>query len=182
MNPMLLPKTTRRFSRLCDTRWRLACAGKCVFSIGIIAAVCLYAFVIMYTRDQSSAAAFPITDEHLIAIEQEQQLYESDIQALKTELHLAVEQRGIWARAEAALRNAFSEYVNIPPESFEADRTLVQRIDLVAAANLKSRNVQELCVAMRSLFDSADEGQRAVLERSIFPLNATAMAFQSKSR
>jgi hypothetical protein len=103
------------------------------------------------------------------AIEQEQQLYEADIQALKTELHLTIEQRGVWARAEAALRNAFSEYVTIPPELLEADRTLVQRIDLVAAANLKSGKAQELCAAMRSLFDSADEGQRAILERWIFP-------------
>jgi hypothetical protein len=179
---MLSPKIVTCFSRLGDTRRRLACASRCAFSIGVIAAACLYAFMIVYSRDRSSAAASPIADEHMAAIEQEQQLYEADIQALKAKLHLTIEQRGVWARAETALRDAFSEYVNIPPKLFETDRTLVQRIDLVAAANLQSEKAQELCAAMRSLFDSADEGQRAILEQWIFPTNTTAMTFRSKSR
>jgi hypothetical protein len=118
----------------------------------------------------------------MAAVEQEQQLYEADIQDLKTELHLTIEQGIVWARAEAALRDAFSEYVDIPPALFGADITLVQRIEFVAAANLKSPKAQELCGAMRSLFDSANEGQRAVLERWIFPPNATAMALRTKPR
>jgi hypothetical protein len=163
------------------TRVGLACAGKCVLSISIIAAVCLYAFVIVYTRDQSSAAA--MSDGRMAVMEHEQQLYEADILLLKRKLHLTNEQRGVWDRAEAALHSAFPEFVNIPPEMFEADRKLVQRIDLVAAANLKSRKTQELCAAMRSLFDNSDEEQRAILERWILPSNAmSAWAFRSKSR
>jgi hypothetical protein len=178
---MIPSKTTSCFSPPGNTRRRLACAGKCVFSIGIIAAVCLYGFAILYTRDRSSAAAFPMSDGHMAVIEQEQLSYDADIHALKTELHLTAEQRAVWARAEAALRSEYSEFVNIPPEMFEADRTLGQRIDFVAAANLKSRKTQELCAAMRSLFDNADESQRAILERWIFPPNAMgAMTFRSK--
>jgi hypothetical protein len=123
-----------------------------------------------------------MSEGHIAAIEQEQLSYDADIHALKTELHLTAEQRGIWARAEAALRSDFSEFVKLPAEMFEADRTLGQRIDLVAAANPKSRKTQELCAAMRSLFDNADESQRVILERWIFPPNAMgATAFRSKS-
>src|ERR1700761_3876228 len=173
MNSMIPSKTTSCFSSPGNTRRRWACAGKCVFSIGIIAAVCLYGFAILCTRDRSSAAAaFPMSDGQMAVIKQEQLSYDADIHALKTELHLTTEQRGVWARAEAALRSDFSEFVNIPPEMFEADRTLGQRIDFVAAANLKSRKTQELCAAMRSLFDNADESQRAILERWIFPPHA----------
>jgi hypothetical protein len=181
MNPMIPSKTISCFSSPGNTRRRWACAGKCVFSIGIIAAVCLYGFAILSTRDRSAAAAFPMSDGQMAVMEQEQLSYDADIRALKTELHLTTEQRGVWARAEAALRSDFSEFVNIPPEMFEADRTLSQRIDFVADANLKSRKTQELCAAMRSLFDNADESQRAILERWIFPPNAMgAMKFRSK--
>jgi hypothetical protein len=159
----------------------LARAGKCVLSIGIIAAVCLYGFAIMYSRDRSSAS--PMSDGYMAVIEQEQLLYDADIHALKTELHLTIEQRGVWARAEAALRNDFYEFVNIPAAMLGADETLVQRINFVAAANLKSRKTQELCAAMRSLFDNADEGQRAILEQWIFQPNAIgAMGFRSRPR
>jgi hypothetical protein len=169
---MLSPKTTSPYSRLVYTRRQLACAGKCVFSIGIIASFCIYGFVTIGARSQlSTAAASPTIDGHMAAIEQEKQLYEADIRALKHELHLTVGQRGEWARAEAALRSALSEFIYIPPGMFEADKTLLQRIDLVSAANLNSRKTQELCAAMRSLFENVNEDQRSILERWILVPN-----------
>lgn len=100
--------------------------------------------------------------------------YELDLQTLKSELQLRPDQNTDWAHVESALNESYHEFLIIPSQLFAEKRSLMERIDLVTAANRDSEPIMRLCAAIKKLFGALDERQRIVLDRRVLSVDPVA--------